>query len=126
MNIVCTLEMIYLFVFEQVVFNYIRFHAQAHTASITTHCKWKILKNIKFVLSRCKMLKLFRRVVLGIFFNFEPNVVFNSLLFHAIMVGEIRVEGIGQYELWFGIGRGKARFSKQEFCLVTSLKFGYL
>ena len=40
------------------------------------------------------------------------------------MAREIRVEGVGQ--LWFGIGRGKARFSKQEFCLVIGLKFGCL
>ena len=38
------------------------------------------------------------------------------------MAMEIRVEGVSQYELWFGIGRGKVRFSNREFCLVISLK----
>ena len=42
------------------------------------------------------------------------------------MAKEIRVEGAGEYELWFGIGRSKIRFSKREFCLVTRLKFGCL
>ncbi|XWS46533.1 hypothetical protein CRYUN_Cryun14cG0075700 [Craigia yunnanensis] len=42
------------------------------------------------------------------------------------MVREIRVEGTDQYELWFGIGRSKARFSKRKFCLITSLKCGCL
>lgn len=42
------------------------------------------------------------------------------------MAREIRVEGAGEYELWFGIGRSKIRFSKREFCLVTGLKFGCL
>ncbi|XWS30717.1 hypothetical protein CRYUN_Cryun23aG0012200 [Craigia yunnanensis] len=42
------------------------------------------------------------------------------------MVMEIRVEGAGEYELWFGIGRSKIRFSKREFCLVTRLKFSSL
>ncbi|XWS27432.1 hypothetical protein CRYUN_Cryun26dG0114700 [Craigia yunnanensis] len=42
------------------------------------------------------------------------------------MAREIRVEGAGEYELWFGIGRSKIRFSKREFCLVTRLKFGCL
>ncbi|XWS23520.1 hypothetical protein CRYUN_Cryun28dG0021400 [Craigia yunnanensis] len=42
------------------------------------------------------------------------------------MVREIRVESAGEYELWFGIGRSKIRFSKREFCLVTKLKFGCL
>ena len=38
------------------------------------------------------------------------------------MAREIRVEGAGKYELWFGIERSKIRFSKREFCLVTDLK----
>ena len=42
------------------------------------------------------------------------------------MAKEIRVEGAGQYELWFGIDRCKAGFSKREFCLVIGLKFGSL
>ncbi|EOY18324.1 Uncharacterized protein TCM_042921 [Theobroma cacao] len=28
------------------------------------------------------------------------------------------------HELWFAIGKSKARLSKQEFCLITGLKFG--
>ncbi|XWS15298.1 hypothetical protein CRYUN_Cryun35bG0083900 [Craigia yunnanensis] len=39
---------------------------------------------------------------------------------------KIRVEGTGEYELWFGISKCKARFSKRGFCLVTSLKCGCL
>ena len=56
----------------------------------------------------------------------SSDYVFNTSLFHAIMAREIKVEGAGEYELWFGIGRNKIRFSKREFCLVTWLKFGYL
>ena len=36
------------------------------------------------------------------------------------------MEGVGQYEMWFGIGKCKTKFSKQEFCLVIGLKFGTL
>ena len=42
------------------------------------------------------------------------------------MAREIRVEGAGEYELWFGIGKSNIKFSKREFFLVTGLKFGYL
>ncbi|XWS62356.1 hypothetical protein CRYUN_Cryun06bG0003800 [Craigia yunnanensis] len=42
------------------------------------------------------------------------------------MAREIRMEGAGEYELWFGIRRSKIRFSKREFCLVLGLKFGCL
>ncbi|XWS60925.1 hypothetical protein CRYUN_Cryun07bG0080300 [Craigia yunnanensis] len=42
------------------------------------------------------------------------------------MAKEIRVDGTNEYELWLGIDRTKARFSKQVFCLVTCLKCGCL
>ena len=36
---------------------------------------------------------------------------------------EIVVEGVDQYEIWFGIDQRKVRFSKKKFCLVTGMKF---
>ena len=55
--------------------------------------------DIKFVLSRCGELQAFEKTCFGQFINFQPDVVFNSQLFHVVMVREIRVEGAGQYEL---------------------------
>ena len=37
---------------------------------------------------------------------------------------EINVEDPGVFEIWFGIGQRKVRFSKVKFCLITGLKFG--
>ena len=96
------------------------------TTSITTHCKRKILMDIKFMLSRYKKFVSFEKICFRHFLNFQPNVVFNSQLLNSFMSREIRVEGIGQYEQWIGIGRCNARLSKREFCLVTCLKFKLL
>ena len=81
--------------------------------------------DIKSILSRCGKLEAFVKTRFGHFLNFQPDV-FNSQLFHSVMAWEIRMEGAGQYELWFEIDRCKARFSKWEFYLITSLKFDSL
>ena len=78
---------------------------------------------IKSMLSRCGKLTALDKTCFGNFLNFQLDVVFNFQLFHSAMSREIRVEAIDQYELWFGIDKYKVRFSKQKFCLVTSLKF---
>ncbi|XWS42965.1 hypothetical protein CRYUN_Cryun16bG0059200 [Craigia yunnanensis] len=72
------------------------------------------------------MLKVFENSCFGKYVSYKPDYVFNVALFHAIMAREIRVKGASEYELWFGICRCKARFSKREFCLVTGLKCGCL
>ena len=52
--------------------------------------------------------------------------MFSSKLVHAVLAREIVVEGVRKWEMYFGIGKVKARFSKQEFCLCTGLRFGQL
>ena len=52
--------------------------------------------------------------------------MFSSKLVHAVRAREIVVDGAGQWEMYFGIGKVKARFSKHEFCLCTGLRFGQL
>ncbi|EOY16519.1 Uncharacterized protein TCM_035321 [Theobroma cacao] len=58
--------------------------------------------------------------------NIYPQGFFYIDLLHNIMVHRITKNGIMEHELWFFIGKSKARFSKREFCLVTRLKFGLM
>ena len=50
--------------------------------------------------------------------------MFSSKLVHVVLSREIVVEGVGKWEMYFGFGKVKARFSKQEFYLCTGLRFG--
>ena len=43
---------------------------------------------------------------------------------HNLLAREIIVDGVGNFELYFGIGGRQLRFLKYEFCLLTGLKFG--
>ena len=48
---------------------------------------------------------------------------FSSKLVHSLLAREIVVDGVGDFELYFGVGGHRLRFSKYEFCLLTGLKF---
>ena len=43
---------------------------------------------------------------------------------HNPLARKIIVDGVGDSELYFGIGGRWLRFSKYEFCLLIGLKFG--
>ena len=43
---------------------------------------------------------------------------------HSLLAREIIVDGVGEFELYFGIGGCRLRFLKYEFCLLIGLKFG--
>ena len=42
---------------------------------------------------------------------------------HRLLAKEIVVDEVGDFELYFGVGRRRLRFLKFEFCLLTGLKF---
>ena len=42
---------------------------------------------------------------------------------HSFLAREIVVDGVGNFELYFGVDGRRLRFSKYEFCLLTGLKF---
>ncbi|XVE73641.1 hypothetical protein DITRI_Ditri11bG0134800 [Diplodiscus trichospermus] len=111
---------------EKIVFNFKRPSAQSYTATISTHCQFKLIKEIERVLTKCNELETFRTSCFGHFLGFPRDMKFSSQLVHAVLAREIVFDGAHESEMWFGIGSGKARFSKQEFCLVTGLSFATL
>ena len=52
------------------------------------------------------------------------KLFFLSKLVHSLLAREIVVNGVGDSELYFGVGERRFRFLKYEFCLLTGLKFG--
>ena len=66
---------------------------------------FKLLNDIKVVLTECGELEDFARLCFGCFFRFDVDVVFSSQLVHSLLTNKNRMEGDGQYEIWFGIGQ---------------------
>ena len=57
------------------------------------------------------------------FLSFDVDVMFSSLLVYNLLTKENVVDNIRQYKIWFVISQRKFRFSNEEFCLVSGLKF---
>ena len=51
------------------------------------------------------------------------TLFFSSKTVHNFLTREIIVDGVGDFELYFGISGRRLRFLKYEFCLLTELKF---
>ena len=105
---------------NQVQFTYKRFVELLASASINQYGKFKILHEITLALERHGVLQDFTITYFEHFLNFDANIVFSSKVVHNFL----RVDGVGDSELYFGIGGRWLRFSKYEFCLLTRLKFG--
>ena len=58
------------------------------------------------------------------FFNFDAKTKLSFVMIHNIIAREINVEDTTDFEIWFGIGQRKVRFSKVDFCLIIGLKSG--
>ena len=108
---------------NQVQFTYKRSAELLASASINQYEKFKILHEITLALERHRVLQDFVATYFGHFFNFDANTLFSSKLVHNLLAKEIVVNGVGDFELYFGISGRWLRFSKYEFCLLSGLKF---
>ena len=94
------------------------------STSINQYGKFKIMHEITPTLERHGVLQDFAVSCFGHFLNFDANTIFSSKVVHNLLAREIIVDGVGDSELYFGIGGHRLIFSKYEFCLLTGLKFG--
>ena len=108
---------------NQVQFTYKRCIELLASASINQYGKFKILHEITPALERHGVLQDFVATCFGHFLNFDGKTLFSSRLVHSLLAREIVVDGVGDFELYFRVGKHQLRFSKYEFCLLTRLKF---
>ena len=109
---------------NQVHFTYKRSVELLTSALINQYGKFKILYEITPALEQHGVLQDFAATCFGHFLNFDGKTLFSSRLVHSLLAREIVVYGVGDFELYFGVGGHRLRFSKYEFCLLTGLKFG--
>ncbi|KAK0594795.1 hypothetical protein LWI29_000610 [Acer saccharum] len=62
----------------------------------------------------------------GHYLDFPKGGYFQAQFIHSLLLRQIFIPGGSEDELWFALGKTKARFGKREFCLCTGLKFGRL
>ena len=108
---------------NQVQFRYKRSTELLASTSIIQYGKFKILHEIMPALERHGVLQDFAAICFGCFLNSDANTLFSSKLVHNLLAKEIVVDGVGDDELYFGVGGRRLSFSKYEFCLLTGLKF---
>ena len=65
--------------------------------------KFKLFNDIKAVLMECRESKDFAKLCFKYLFRFDINVIFSSQLVYDLLIRDIVVKGVGQYEIWFKI-----------------------
>ena len=93
--------------------------------SLNTHARYSLLHDLAWSLQACGALDQLRRSP----FAWLEHVTDLSFTFPAkaalyILSREIRFHGQRPDEFWFHIGGHMHRFGRQEFCLLTGLRFG--
>ena len=106
---------------NRVQFTYKRSAKLLASTSINQYGKFKILNEITSALERHRVLQDFAATYFGHFINFDANTLFSSRLVHSLLAREIIIDGVEDFELYFGVGGRRLRFSKYEFCLLTEL-----
>ncbi|XP_017979891.1 PREDICTED: gamma-terpinene synthase, chloroplastic-like [Theobroma cacao] len=96
----------------------------AFNVAINTHCKWSQLHYINKTLQEKGEYDAVKRTCFRMLLDVYPQAYFFVGLLHNIMIHRISVIDLMEHELWFAIGKSNASISKQEFCLITKLKFG--
>ncbi|EOY02753.1 Uncharacterized protein TCM_017149 [Theobroma cacao] len=96
----------------------------AFNVTINTHYKWSQLHYITKTLQQKGEYDAVKRTCFGMLLGFNPQGYFCAGLLYSIMIHRITERQSMDHELWFAIGKSNVRLSKQEFCLITRLKFG--
>ncbi|KAK1548823.1 hypothetical protein Q3G72_026138 [Acer saccharum] len=97
-----------------------------YNITINTHCFHKLISNIDKILDRVGERAEFESGCFGHYLDFPKGGYFQAQFIHSLMLRQIFIPGGSEDELWFALGKTKARFGKREFCLCTGLKFGRL
>ncbi|TXG48876.1 hypothetical protein EZV62_024751 [Acer yangbiense] len=92
-------------------------------ARVNIYCKLSNLTVIRDAMDRVDML---RRWEQGVFMQFlkMDKEFFSGKLCHILLCKELNYPGARPNELWFRVGEHAIRFGKEEFLLVTGLRFG--
>ncbi|KAI3769665.1 hypothetical protein L6452_00774 [Arctium lappa] len=98
--------------------------ADLRTCSLTLRSKLTVVEQIKSKLSP-RRLEIFRQTVFGHWLLME-YYSYDPLLMHTVLRMEIFLENDVEHNMFFEVVGHVLRFGREEFCLVTALRFGDL
>ncbi|EOY14033.1 Uncharacterized protein TCM_033152 [Theobroma cacao] len=98
----------------------------AFNVAINTHCKWSQLHYITKTFQQKREYDMTKHACFGTLLEVYPQRYFCIGLLQNIMIRRITESQSMNHELWFVIGKSMAWLSKQEFYLITRLKFGLM
>ncbi|XP_052181137.1 uncharacterized protein LOC127794229 [Diospyros lotus] len=92
---------------------------------VTTHCGIKHLEAMRRALDRYKLLDRFLQGPLGHFLKMPLSLHLTApqLIYH-VLLREVTFPGAHHDEMWFEIGGTPYRYGRQEFILISGLRFG--
>ena len=94
---------------------------------INSQNKRFLMRDLQAVLIRCGMLDRFKEGPFGHYLElFQPLVIHGMLIYNLLKKEIILPNQQEDDEMWFGLGRKKARFGREEFCVCSGLNMGPL
>ncbi|KAK2646198.1 hypothetical protein Ddye_021393 [Dipteronia dyeriana] len=91
-------------------------------ARVNIYCKLSHLTIISDAMSRVGMLGRWEQGVFKQFLGMKKEL-FSGKLCHILLCGELHYPGARPDEMWFGVGNRAVGFGKEQFLLVTGLRF---
>ncbi|KAK3212263.1 hypothetical protein Dsin_016969 [Dipteronia sinensis] len=86
-----------------------------------------MIRDLMVVLQKFGLVEIFKQGPFGQYLDLkQPLIVYGHLIHNLLKREIIHPNGQRQDEMWFGLGKSKARFGQEEFCLCSGLKMGQL
>ncbi|XVF72169.1 hypothetical protein PTKIN_Ptkin12aG0098900 [Pterospermum kingtungense] len=107
-------------------FMWIREHARKYGAKINQNSKFKMIREVRDVIASLgqEAVDDIKQSTFGRLLDFDRHARLSGVILHQIIAHQFTFKGIGPHEAWFRIGNESICFKKNEFCLITGLKFG--
>ncbi|KAK0597303.1 hypothetical protein LWI29_023854 [Acer saccharum] len=94
---------------------------------VNSGSKMYMITRLKSVLQKFGLVEKFKQGPFGKYLDLkEPLKIYGQLIHNILKREIIHPKGQRQDEMWFGLGKSKARFSQEEFCVCSGLNMGQL
>ncbi|KAK0584849.1 hypothetical protein LWI29_019691 [Acer saccharum] len=95
--------------------------------SVNSGSKRLMITRLKSVLQKFGLVEKFKQGPFGKYLDLkEPLKIYGQLIHNILKREIIHPKGQREDEMWFGLGKSKARFGQEEFCVCSGLNMGQL
>ncbi|KAK3205084.1 hypothetical protein Dsin_019130 [Dipteronia sinensis] len=102
-------------------------HEKWISVRVNSRSKIFMIRDLKVVLQKFGLVEKFKQGPFGQYLDLkQPLIVYGHLIHNLLKREIIHPNGQRSDEMWFGLGKSKAHFGQEEFCLCSGLKMGQL